>query len=78
MSSPLLTRLAEKIRQATGEIHHLRKERERLQAELALMDEENKRARRLLREHGDLRAERDRVRTRLEKILEKLDRLKVA
>jgi FtsZ-binding cell division protein ZapB len=78
MPSPLLTKLAEKVRQATGEIHHLRKERERLQAELALMDEENRRARRLLREHGEMVEERDRLRTRLEKIVDKLDRLKIA
>lgn len=78
MPSPLLTKLAEKVRQATGEIHHLRKERERLQAELALMDEENRRARRLLREHGEMVEERDRLRSRLEKILDKLDRLKIA
>lgn len=78
MPSPLLTKLAEKVRQATGEIHHLRKERERLQAELALMDEENRRARRLLREHGEMVEERDRLKSRLEKILEKLDRLKIA
>jgi len=78
MPSPLLTKLAEKVRQATGEIHHLRKERERLQAELALMDEENRRARRLLREHGEMVEERDRLRSRLEKIVDKLDRLKIA
>lgn len=78
MPSPLLTKLGEKVRQATGEIHHLRKERERLQAELALMDEENRRARRLLREHGEMVEERDRLRSRLEKIVDKLDRLKIA
>ncbi len=77
MPSPLLTKLAEKVRQATGEIHQLRKERERLQAELTLMDEESRRARRLLREHGALVEERERLRARLEKILDKLDRLKI-
>ncbi|MBK6880658.1 MAG: cell division protein ZapB [Elusimicrobia bacterium] len=78
MPSPLLTKLAEKVRQATGEIHHLRKERERLQAELTLMGDESRRARRLLREHGELIEERERLRSRLEKILDKLDRLKIA
>lgn len=56
----------------------MRKERERLQAELTLMGEESRRARRLLREHGELVEERERLRSRLEKILDKLDRLKIA
>lgn len=77
MSSPLLTKLAEKVRLATVEIHNLRKERERLLAEVALMDDESRRARRLIREHGELLAERHKTRERLEKILSKLDQLKV-
>lgn len=77
MASPLLTKLAEKVRLATLEIHNLRKERERLLAEVALMEEESRRARRLLREHGDLLAERQKTRERLEKIILKLDQLKV-
>jgi FtsZ-binding cell division protein ZapB len=77
MASPLLTKLAEKVRLATLEIHNLRKERERLLAEVALMDDESRRARRLIREHGDLLAERQKMRERLEKILTKLDQLKV-
>lgn len=77
MSSPLLTKLAEKVRLATVEIHNLRKERERLLAEVALMDDESRRARRLIREHGEMLAERQKTRERLEKILSKLDQLKV-
>ena len=77
MSSPLLTKLAEKVRLATLEIHNLRKERERLLAEVALMDEESRRARRLIREHTELVAERQKTRERIEKILAKLDQLKV-
>lgn len=77
MASPLLTKLAEKVRLATLEIHNLRKERERLLAEVALMDDESRRARRLIREHGDLLGERQKMRERLEKILAKLDQLKV-
>jgi FtsZ-binding cell division protein ZapB len=78
MPSPLLNKLADKVRLATAEIHTLRKERERLLAEVALMEEESRRARRLLRDHSDLVAERDKTRERLEKILAKLDSLKVA
>lgn len=77
MASSLLTKLAEKVRLATLEIHNLRKERERLLAEVTLMDDESRRARRLIREHGDLLAERQKMRERLEKILTKLDQLKV-
>jgi hypothetical protein len=77
MASALLNKLADKVRLATAEIHSLRKERERLLAEVALMEEESRRARRLLREHGDLVAERQKTRQRLEKILLKLDQLKV-
>ena len=77
MSSPLLTKLAEKVRLATLEIHNLRKERERLLAEVALMDEESRRARRLIREHTELVAERQKTRERIEKILATLDQLKV-
>ncbi|MBL0058101.1 MAG: cell division protein ZapB [Elusimicrobia bacterium] len=78
MPSPLLNKLADKVRLAAAEIHHLRKERERLTAELALMEEESRRARKLLRAHDDLLAERKKTRERLEKILAKLDGLKVA
>ena len=77
MASPLLTKLAEKVRLATLEIHNLRKERERLLAEVALMDDESRRARRLIREHGDLLAERQKMRERVKKVLTKLDQLKV-
>ena len=77
MASPLLTKLAEKVRLATVEIHNLRKERERLLAEVALMDDESRRARRLIREHGELLAERQKLRERLEKIMATLDQLKV-
>lgn len=74
MASPLITKLAEKVRLAAAEIHTLRKDRERLMAEVALMDEESRRARKLLREHGDLLAEREKTRARLEKIIAKLDK----
>jgi FtsZ-binding cell division protein ZapB len=77
MPSPLLNKLADKVRLAAAEIHALRKERERLLAEVALMEEESRRARRLLREHGELMGERQKMRERLEKILAKLDQLKV-
>jgi FtsZ-binding cell division protein ZapB len=77
VANALFNRLAEKVRQAVAEIHDLRKEKERLEAELALMTEENRRARRLLREHGELIEERQKLRARVEKALSKLDKLRV-
>ncbi len=74
MASPLITKLAEKVRLAAAEIHTLRKDRERLLAEVALMEEESRRARKLLREHGDLLADREKTRERLEKIIAKVDK----
>ena len=72
-----VARHAERVRQAVAEIHNLRKDQEKLTAELGLIQEENRRARRLLREHEELVAERSRLRERLERILGKLDKLKV-
>lgn len=77
MANALFNRLTEKVRQAVAEIHALRKEKERLEADVALMTEENRRARRLLREHGELVEERQRFRARIEKALSKLDKLRV-
>ncbi len=77
MANALFNRLTEKVRQAVAEIHALRKEKERLEADVALMTEENRRARRLLREHGELVEERQRLRARIEKALSKLDKLRV-
>ncbi len=76
-SSPVVNRLADRVRQAVTVVHDLRKEKERLTSELALMTEENRRARRLLQEHEDLVAERQRLRERLEKVVQKLGKLKI-
>jgi FtsZ-binding cell division protein ZapB len=77
LSSTVLLRLNEKIQQAASVIDTLKKERERLLAEVTLMQEENRRSRKLLREHQQLLSERERLRSRLEKLLKKLDSLKV-
>ena len=77
MPSPLLDRLYEKVQQVTTEVSALKKERERLLAEIHLMQEENRRARKLAREHQELLAERQKLRDRLEKLLDKLDKMKV-
>ena len=77
MSSASLQRLQEKIQLAAVTIANLKKERERLEAEVALMQEESRRSRKLIREHEQLLAERERMKSRLERLLKKLDGLKV-
>ena len=77
MPASLLTELHDKVRRAASEIVSLRKERERLAAEVSLMEEENKRARRLIREHQDLMGEREKMKDRLEQLMRKLDQLRV-
>jgi FtsZ-binding cell division protein ZapB len=62
MAVPLLDRLQEKVQAASSELVSLRKERERLQGEVGLMQEESRRARRILREYQELLAERKNLR----------------
>lgn len=73
----LLDRLSEKVKQAAAELSALKKERERLAAEVELMREENRRSRKILREHQELLAERVKIKERLEGLIEKLHKLKV-
>jgi chromosome segregation ATPase len=75
-SSPI-QRLSEKIQLAASTISTLRKERERLEAEVSLMQEESRRARKLLKDHQKLLADRERMKTRLERLLKKLNALRV-
>ncbi len=77
MSALLLNRLNEKIIKAVGEISHLRKERERLLAEIDLMRDENRRARRTSGEYRALVDERNKMIMKLERLLGKLEKLKV-
>jgi hypothetical protein len=77
MSESLLTRLQERVKQAAVELVSVKKERTRLAAELDLIRSENKRARRVLREHSELIQDREKLKERLQKLLENLDKLKV-
>lgn len=77
MASPLLDRLQQKVQQASTELLSLKKDRERLQAEVDLMKEENRRARRLSREHQEITIERDKIKTKLQHILQNLEKLKI-
>lgn len=77
MTAPLLDRLQEKVLQAASELTAVKKERDRLLAEVQLMQEESRRARKLLRQHGELLEERKKTQAKLERLLEKLNGLKV-
>ncbi len=77
MTAPLLDRLQEKVLQAASELTAVKKERDRLLAEVQLMQEESRRARKLLRQHGELLEERKKTQAKLERLLEKLNSLKV-
>jgi regulator of replication initiation timing len=77
MARSLLVQLSQKVHQASSELVSLKKERERLLAELDLIREENRKSRRILREYGELIQERSKIKEKLSVLLEKLDRLKV-
>ncbi len=77
MTAPLLDRLQEKVLQAASELVSVKKERDRLLAEVQLMQEESRRARKLLRQYGELLEERKRTQAKLERLLEKLNNLKI-
>lgn len=75
--SASLNRLQEKVGLAVATIASLRKEKERLEAEVSMMQDESRRARKLLREHQQLLSERGKLKTRLERLMKKLETLKV-
>lgn len=77
MAPSLLDRLQTKVEQVSSELTSAKKERKRLEAEVELMQEENRRARRLLREHEELVKERTVLKTKLQKLWEKLDKLRL-
>jgi hypothetical protein len=77
MPSSLLAPLQDKIHLAAAQLVALKKERDTLAAELALIREENRRARKILREHAELCSERDKIKAKLEVLSKKLHQLKV-
>jgi hypothetical protein len=77
MPSSLLAPLQDKIQLATAQLVALKKERDTLAAELALIREENRRARKILREHAELCSERDKIKVKLEVLSKKLHQLNI-
>jgi FtsZ-binding cell division protein ZapB len=77
MSTPILLKLQEKIQAAAITIDALKKERDRLEAQVGMMREESLRSRKIISAHRRLLSERDRMRMRMESLLKKLSTLKV-
>lgn len=77
MATSLLEQLQQKITLAASEIVSLRKESKRLSTEVELMQEENRRSRRVIRDYDELVKEREALKAKLEKILEKIDKLRI-
>ena len=77
MPAVTISRLSQRVQQACAELVSMRKEKERLNAELELIRVENRRARRVLREYGDLLDERKKTKEKLELLLQKLNQLHV-
>jgi len=77
MVKSTLERLHEKVTEAAAQLQSSKKERERLAAEVKLMQDESRRARKVLRQYDELLKERKKVQEKLEQLLEKLDQLKI-
>lgn len=78
MGKAVLDRLEERVREAASQLQSSKKERERLMAEVKLMQDESRRARKVLRQYDELLKERKKVQEKLEGLLEKLDQLKIS
>lgn len=78
MGKAVLDRLEERVKDAAAQLQTAKKERERLQAEVKLMQDESRRARKVLRQYDELLKERKKVQEKLEGLLEKLDQLKIS
>jgi FtsZ-binding cell division protein ZapB len=69
--------LENKVRQAAGQLASLKDEKQKLLAEIRFLEEENKRTAELIRENESLREEKKTVATRLEKVVKRINSLKI-
>ena len=69
--------LEKKVLEAANQLTALKEERQKILAELAFLEEENKRTRDLIRENDALREEKRAVASRIEKVLKKLKSLNI-
>jgi FtsZ-binding cell division protein ZapB len=72
-----LENLERKIRKAAEQLVALRHENQRLNAELKFLQEENQRAKQLIRDNDVLREEKKTVSNRIEKLLKKIHAQKI-
>ncbi len=77
MANPSLTKLYSKVQKVLLEINSLKKDRQKLLAELELVHEESRKSRRVLRNYEDLIKERSTLKQKIEQLVQKLDKLSV-
>jgi FtsZ-binding cell division protein ZapB len=69
--------LEKKVHEAARQLTELRQERDRLQAELSFLEQEQTRTQDLIRENNTLREEKKQLASRIEKVLKKLNSLNI-
>jgi hypothetical protein len=67
--------LEKKVHQAVEQLHKLRQEKVKMQAELDFLEEENRKTKLLLHENSKWHEQKKAVSTRIEKILKRLGAL---
>ncbi len=72
-----LEALEKKVKQAAEQLIALREDRQRLQAELSFLQEENKRTKNLVRENERWQEEKKTLTHRIERVLKKINALKI-
>jgi len=77
MVNSSLEALEERVTSAAKKIKKLEHERDRLLSELAFLDEENKRARIALHENEKLKEDRLKIRERLSRLYQKVEKIKL-
>lgn len=75
MTSPQIEKLRLRVQEVSEELFGLRHRLEQELEEKRLMEEENLRARRILRRHEELLAERRRLKEKIRHLLDRLDTL---
>lgn len=69
--------LDEKIRKAINLIHRLREENRHLKEELALQEEVNRKAKKILKENETYKGKINQIKEKLTKLLEKFEKYKI-
>lgn len=72
-----LETLEKRVRQAAEQLAVLKDEKQKLLAEIKFLEEENERTKGLIRENESLREEKKTVATRIEKVIKKINSLKI-